>query len=456
MLNQTFSLANFEEIYDEDNRKGKNMDASFFPDVVASSKRLSAKTRALKAFKKRHASFKKYPQDIQRRYDLLFQNIKKQRASREGKITEALKNVVQNANRRSFSIGITKNSNYTKDVYERDGTPESYYALRQITRNIRSLYKIKPADRNLIVSQIQNLLQDKFPYILIRTDIAGFFESVDQTRLVGKLVQDQLLSTNSIRLIKQVLWDYSKLSGSPHKGIPRGLGISSDLAELFLKVIDKGIREMDGVVFYARYVDDIFVLVSPSKASTGKVYLPSIRSLMSKEGLALNENKTFQCNRGQNQKVFDYLGYEFTLKKGTVGIDITSRKFSRFERRLKETFKAYSKQKHRDSKAAYRLILKRTKFLTTNTRLVNSKGNAFVGAFFGNPNLTDYDRLTKLDGILTSEIVKISSATLKAKLGALSFVNGHRDKPYTKFNRHRKNGRKDEFSQIVEVWRHDD
>lgn len=448
-------MINFDEIYDEDNRKGRNQDETFFPLVVSSSKRLSAKARALRAFKKRHSSFKKYPKHIQRQYDVLFRNVKKQRKDRESKITAALTAVAQNTNRKSFRIGLTKNSKYAKDVYERDSTPESYYALRQITRNIRSLYKTKPADRNLIVSRVQNLLKDNFPYLIIRTDIANFFESVDQTRLVDKLVQDQLLSTNSIRLIKKVLWDYSNLSGSHGKGIPRGLGISSDLAELFLKVIDRGIQEMEGVVFYARYVDDIFVLVSPSKASDTSIFLPKIADMMSEHGLALNEGKTFQLKRDQYQKKFDYLGYEFTLKKGQVEIDITSSKFSRFRERLTKSFNAYEKQRHRNSKAAYRLLLKRLKFLTTNTRLVNSKGNAFVGIFFGNPNLTNYGRLSALDKILTTEVSKIASTSLKSKLEMLSFVTGHQEKPYTKFNRRATGNRKDEFSQIVEVWRHE-
>lgn len=455
MLNQTFSLVNFEEIYDEDNRKGRNQDEKFFPQVVASSKRLSAKARALRAFKKRNASYKKYPKHIQRRYDVLFQNVSKQRKDREAKITLALTNVSQKTNRRSFRIGLTKNSKYLKDVYERDSSPESYYALRQITRNIRSLYKTKPANRNLIISQVQNLLQDNFPYIIIRTDIANFFESVDQERLVDKLVQDQLLSTNSIRLIKHVLWDYSRLSGSHGKGIPRGLGISSDLAELFLKVIDRGIQEMDGVVFYARYVDDILVLISPSKASDTSVFLPKIKEMMNENGLNLNDRKTSQLSRNEYQKKFDYLGYEFTLKKGWVDVDITSSKFSRFRTRITKAFSAYEKQRHKNSKAAYRLLLKRIKFLTTNTRLVNSKGNAFVGVYFGNPNLTNYSRLTALDKILLSEISKISSQSLKSKLEKLSFVTGHQEKPYTKFNRPKAGMRKDEFSQIVEVWRHE-
>tara|TARA_B100000780_G_scaffold278815_1_gene253809 strand:+ start:2622 stop:3668 length:1047 start_codon:yes stop_codon:yes gene_type:complete len=330
LLNQTFSLANFEEIYDEDNRKGKNRDNLFFPDVVASSKRLSSKARALRAYKKRYALYKKYPTHIQRRYDVLFKNLKKQREHREAQISIALAKVAENTNRKSFRIGIHQNINFSKPVYERDDKPESYYALRQITRNIRRLYKTKPADRNSIISQVENLLQDNFPYTIIRTDISNFFESVDQGKLQEKLIRDQLLSTNSVKLIKQILWDYSILSNSQGKGIPRGLGISSDLAELFLKALDREIKEIEGVVYYARYVDDILILLAPSLTMASSACLPKVRALVEKNGLLLNEKKTIQLERLNHSKKFEYLGYEFTLKPSRVEIDITKSKFERF------------------------------------------------------------------------------------------------------------------------------
>ncbi|WP_298821462.1 antiviral reverse transcriptase Drt3a [uncultured Roseibium sp.] len=454
MLNQTFSLVNFEDIYDEDNRKGRNFDTVFFPTVSAASNRLSSKARALRAFKKRHVSYKKYPKGVQRRYDVLLRNLNRQKKRREELISNALKSVASNINKRSFRVGIVKNTINTMDVYQRDDTPESYYALRQVSRNIRSLYKTKPANRNIIVSQVQNLLSDDYPYVLIRTDISSFFESIDQSRLIHKLVQDQLLSATSIKLIKQVLWDYSHLAGTPGKGIPRGLSISSDLAELYLKVVDRKIQEMNGVAFYARYVDDIFLLISPSKLTDTTTYLTEIGNVISGHGLALNTAKTVQLNRDEHGKKFDYLGYEFTLRPGHTDIDITSAKFDRLRFRLERSFGSYEKHRHKNAKAAYRLLLKRIRFLTTNTRLINNKGNAFVGIFFSNPNLNRHSRLVALDGILANKVANIQSITLKTKLSSLSFKSGHQQKPFTKFNRHPKFGHSDEFSKIVEAWRY--
>lgn len=299
------------------------------------------------------------------------------------------------------------------------------------------------------------MLDDNFPYFIIKTDIENFFESVDQERLVQKLVKDQLLSTSSIKIVEQILWDYSSLARSTGRGIPRGLGLSSDLAELFLKVIDRQIQELEDVAYYARYVDDIIILVAPNKTTENSEYLPKVRELLSNHGLALNEAKTFDCDRNKYQKKFNYLGYEFTLKKGVVDIDITPDKFKKLKKRVLSSFKAYEKQRHKNSKAAYRLLLKRIKFLTSNTRLVNSKGNAFVGVYFGNPNLNKYNRLMALDKILSAHTSKLTSASLRAKLNEMSFELGHREKPFSRFNRHTGYSRRDEFSQIVEAWRHE-
>lgn len=455
MLNQTFSLANFEEIYEEDNRKGKNQDDLFFPAVVVSSRRLSAKARALRAFKKRYSSYKKYPTPIQRRYDTLLNNLKKQREDREQKITAALNLAATRASQKSFSVGITKNVHHTKPVYERDDRPESYYVLRQIAKNIRQLYQTKPGNRNSIISQIDNLLKDNYPYIIIRTDISDFFESVDQKKLIEKLVADQLLSTNSIRIVKKILWDYSALSGSKGNGIPRGLGVSSDLAELFLKEVDRKIKSLDGIVYYARYVDDIFILIAPDLTIDPNTYLPKIRSLVSDVGLSLNESKTSQITRDDHSKRIEYLGYEFSLKSSVPEIDITKSKFDRIKFRISQSFRLYERHRHTNAKSAYRLLIKRIKFLTSNTRLSNSKGNAFVGVYFSNINVNCYRRLKALDMLLAHNINKIQSISLREKLTNLSFEKGHREKTFSRFNRRFRANQKDEFSQIVEAWRNE-
>lgn len=44
-------------------------------------------------------------------------------------------------------------------------------------------------------------------------------------------------------------------------GLPRGLSISSVMSELYMKYFDLRIRRLEGVYYYARFVDDIVVFV---------------------------------------------------------------------------------------------------------------------------------------------------------------------------------------------------
>jgi len=117
--------------------------------------------------------------------------------------------------------------------------------------------------------------------------------------------------------------------------------------------------------------------------------------------------------------------------------------------RLKASFTRYHLQKSKNSKKAYRLLLKRVRFLTGNTQLTHNKKNAFVGIYFGNPHLTNLWQLKQLDGELKGLSSKVFSMTLKNKLNKLSFVKGYDEKIFRRFHR------KDEFREIVRAWKYD-
>lgn len=454
MLNQTFSRSNFEEIYDEDNRRGKNQDDILFPSLKNLTGRISIKAKALRAFRAKYNSFSKYPKDVQKRYDRLNKNLKRELKKRENLIMNELDDVANNINQPSFRIPMNKNTDFVKAVYQTDDSSSAYYALKQISRNIRSLYKTKPADRNLIISQVSNLLQDDYPYLIIRTDISSFFESINHKKLEDKIVDDQLLSTTSIKLIKQILWDYSRLSGTVGQGLPRGFGVSSDLAELFMRQVDRQIMALEEVTYYARYVDDIIIFISPTILSMDQNHLDKIRPIIENHELSMNESKTSNLKRFEGAQVFEYLGYKFTLTRPIARIEISDNRYQKYLIRIKSSFSAYEKQRHKNSKKAYRLLLKRVKFLTGNTRLVNSKSNAFIGTFFSNPYINDLRKLNSLDQILSNFIEQIDSISLRAKLSQYSFSKGHVQQTFHKFNRRRRTNLHDEFLEIVEVWKY--
>lgn len=74
-------------------------------------------------------------------------------------------------------------------------------------------------------------------------------------------------------------------------GLPRGLGISAVLSELYMKYFDLSIRRVGGVYYYARFVDDIIVFCSDQHSAN--VVMETAKSELSKLGLTLNGKKSY-------------------------------------------------------------------------------------------------------------------------------------------------------------------
>ncbi|GAA3620221.1 antiviral reverse transcriptase Drt3a [Flavivirga jejuensis] len=136
---------------------------------------------------------------------------------------------------------------------------EDDFALRKINDSIKRFYKVKQADRNLIVNQIIILLQEAVPMSIIKLDSKKFYESIDRKWILNKLKDDALLSTRAINILE----DFFELSEfSLFTGLPRGIGISATLSELYLRDFDRKVNRLDGVYYYARYVDDIILFTT--------------------------------------------------------------------------------------------------------------------------------------------------------------------------------------------------
>ena len=455
MLNQTFSLKNFEEIYDLDSRAGKNNDADFFPAVATISKRIQTRSRALKAFKERQRKlYHRYPNGIQNRFDRLKANILKERRKKDNQVTEELQRISKQTTSKGFTISLNQRTRAGKFIYSIPPTsPAPYYAIRQISRNIRSLYKIRPANRDEIVPHVVNLMSDGFPYFVVRTDISQFFESIPHDSLLRTIQSDRLVSTTTSKFIKQILYSYSTLSGTGKMGIPRGLGLSSDLAELFMRRIDERISQHPNVVFYARYVDDIIVFFAPTLATKEADFRALVRDSISENGLSQNPRKTEHFTVSERVRAFDYLGYRFSRANKQTTIEISDNRLAKMKSRVSASVKAFEREKVNNSKAAYRILLKRLKFLTGNTQLNNTKQNAYVGAYFSNRFINDLTRLEQLDAHLGTETSALPPSLLR-KIAGLSFKSGFQERTFHRFNRRRIFGAKDDFTKIVEVWKH--
>lgn len=455
MRDQTFSAKNFRYISETEKRKGKVKDLAFFPVVKEKTDLLKEHISEARKFRRDHKG--NYSEAEQAIFDDIRRRREEARSVRDQSLLEHLNRVSKRVCERSFKVSFDKLTGPGgKSVYQiPQNDPASFYTLKNLDRSISAIYRVCPENRNQIIQQIKGMLNDGFPYHILRLDIKSFFESIPHDALLRKLRDDQLLSQMSLRFISQMLHSYGEKAGTSGVGLPRGLSISSYLSELYMRDFDREIRSSDGIVYYARYVDDILAVFAPPPQVDASSYLTFLDAAISKRGLKINQAKTEQspidaAGRPTTRQgwMFEYLGYKF-LFSPKLTVRLSQNRLDRYRGRIATSFERYKRQNPKHAKAAYRLLVKRVRFLTGNTQLTHNKSNAYVGVYFSNHHLTVLDDLKQLDGELKAAISKLSSPTLKAKLLQLSFVDGYEQKLFRRFHR------AGEFEEIVRAWKYE-
>tara|TARA_R100001132_G_C3272505_1_gene94504 strand:- start:2299 stop:3666 length:1368 start_codon:yes stop_codon:yes gene_type:complete len=453
VLDQSFSASNFRKIFDLENRKGNYLEGRFFPDIADKSKEIQSRSKKLRELRKIHAAVQS--DDSENEVNSAYNELKELKEERDTLIDAELTKVSEKIREKSFSLNIQKGASIGgKPVYTTDNTAESFFALKQIQHNFRRLYKVKQANRHQIVCQVRELLGDSFPKYVIRTDISSFYESIPTDKLLKKLRDDSLLSVDSRRIVQKIIFEYCRLSGSS-LGIPRGIGISAYLAELYMREIDETIIKPPAVIYYSRYVDDMLIVFCPEPNQNGFELAKTILTCFRKHGLKRNSSKTDIKKVPDSsipQNTIEYLGYKITFSSGKekhpvpAKLAMTDAKLDRYKRRIDLVFAAYQKKSRYNEKQARRLLEKRIRFLTSNTRLVNNKKHVVSGVFFSNPLLTELDDLQDLDAHLQAYVSALTVSRLQARLSNYSFEKGFQRKRYHKFSAQ-------DLSAIVEAWK---
>lgn len=454
MFDQSFSANNLRKITEIENRRGSNRSLEFFQRVYDATEELKDCIRAAKQFRASHRHT--YSAADQAIFDALKEDRESARKVRDTELLSCLSEVSNEISTKSFRIEIQKTPGPKgKPVYVVPDNPKDryancYYAIKQIARNISRIYKVKQANRTNIVTQLCDTLNDGFPYHVLKLDVQEFYESIDHKLLLSKLRSDQLLSATTLRLIERLLWDYAQKAGTLGRGLPRGVGVSAVLSELFMRDFDKHVSALNDVAYYARYVDDIVVLFAPTKGATTDKYRERIVEQLRQKRLLVNGAKTTESPSDKNGWSLTYLGYTFKYKDSTkCDILMSNEKFERYQRRLDASFIRYHRQRANNSKKAYRLLVKRVQYLTSNTQLTHSKQNAFVGIFFSNPHLSEYSQLTRLDDRLRQRVASLThSPKLMSKLNLFSFEQGYKEQIFRRFHRD------GEFASITKAWKY--
>ena len=443
-----FTADNFRQIFDTENRNGVDIAARYFPDLDPKTLAVRNKVAEIRVWRGKKSILSSG--DFEAGETRLKSELAELKADKSAAIDLEMEKISTEVAKPAFKIALTqKLGPKAKLVYSIDETPETFFTVKQLQRNIYRIYGVKQANRHDLVCHVRDTVGSEFPFELVRTDISNFYESIDRKRLYAKLDNDQLLSSSSKKLIKQILESYGKLSGS-QTGIPRGVGISAYLAEFFLRPVDRAIGEIPGIVLYCRYVDDIVAAFArpPAGGALGS-YKDLLAQILLHHGLSQSLTKTQEYNLGDKGVThkFDYLGYRFTVKAGNLEIAPSKSKVKKLELRLEAAFKSYTNMAPIDSRRAFREVVARVKFLTGNTRLMNSKSSATTGIYYNNPIVTDLHSFEKLDTVLKKKIRAISRPKLRKALKPYSFRQGFTNRRFHNFS-------SKELQAIVRVWKH--
>jgi RNA-directed DNA polymerase len=187
---------------------------------------------------------------------------------------------------------------------------------------------------------------------VIDLDLRAYFDSVQHDKLL-RMVAARVNDDDVMRLLRQTL----KATG--RCGVPQGGVISPVLSNLYLNEVDKMLERarestrhgpMWTAIAYARYADDLVVLVSghPLRQPLLRQVQQRLREEFAKLGVEVNEDKSKVVDLTTNES-FSFCGFVFRRTRGRNGKwrpFCTPRMETRTAllRRLKDIFRRYRSQ----------------------------------------------------------------------------------------------------------------
>jgi hypothetical protein len=447
LMRHTMSATNFEEIFYDEARKGSNLEKKLFP--ASNLARLSSLIQKLKKslkLNKKPKSKKRITCNLYGQKDRKIGLLERKRKA----VSEEMFKLEDLINDGRYKVKMTSVQNpQGKWIFsiERNDA-QAFFSLKQLQRSLKSSYEIDICDRNQTIRQIKSILESKLDLKIFRTDVKSFFESIPYKFILEKLKKDNILPPQFIRMIEGV-FDFYKNKTGQDIGIPRGLGISSYLAELYMQEFDKQIKIRDDVIYYARYVDDIILILSsqPSNEETINASKTHVENL----SLSLNDSKTeeIQWNGTVQESVnLTFLGYQFCkCTNGKLIVTISENKIERYKKKIDSAILCYQIERQQNQKRAKRMLEQRIKLLTSNFRLINNKSNVYAGVYFSNIEITDTQQLTQLDNYLCEKLnaAKIADLSADSKLLSYKFIDGFNGKKFITLNPNK-------IKQLTSVW----
>lgn len=194
------------------------------------------------------------------------------------------------------------------------------------------------------------------------------------------------------------------------------------MSEIYVRELDAHIRSFIGAQFYARYVDDIFIILTslPEGQKNSKEFFSSLQSIYGKFGLTLKDEtdpkkkcKLLDVNHEEAFPPFDYLGYRITItrdkkKQTDVCFGLSERKMDHFKKKVDHIVTHFENKSKVNIKEAYKDLFDLLNYITGNTKLFKSKSGVKVGLYYNNDLLDKKEDLDTLQQYLRNKDIEPS------------------------------------------------
>lgn len=444
MLNSPFTYDSIREVYDKENRKG-NIELTMLPnDYQDIIKDIHDKRRRLSELRK--LSTKKMADDAKAAHlyqiDNLREEIKILYENKETRLNEILISILNRINDRSYLYQIERDEDYFKrsgsECFHSMGSGlEPLLMSKLLCQNLASSFKVRAANRHHIMTCIKGLLVENKNLIVVRTDIQNFFESIPHNLILQSIESNQFVDTKVRGCIKSVLDQYDNLksAGIPHVGLPRGIAMSSYISEIIMRDFDMSIKKSPNVIFYARYVDDIFVILSHTlPCETTDDFFNRLVSLIQKLGLQVHpkgSSKTslieYDPNNSSSNSI-EYLGYKIQFNPSHITFHLSKKRYDRIKRRIDNAFQYFEHTYKRDPHKARVDLIDCLNLLSGNTSLHKTKHGVKTGLYYSNDLLSEDSReLRCIQNYFIN--AKVNKLTVDEKpFGDLAFRDAYLDR----------------------------
>lgn len=342
-MDQSFSIKNLNELLKSDREKGGDLEERYIPAAFDIRVKLYELNKLRSFSRYRLRTGKMTPAFYERRMSRLTMVIDKRKIQHGRLIDLELERVSKVVSGKEFRINISLLPKLVggKKVYGIGNALDQVLAIRFVQRALKVLYELRMPSRDTLVSQIKSLALDGVPKYIIRSDVESFYESVRHKELLDVIHQAPELSVLIKRILTRLMKDYVVVSGAAN-GLPRGIGISAYLSEMYLSSIDAEIRRQDDLFYYARYVDDMVLMYAPQRKELAARYLETLSEILRGKGLRFNDKTKPIDLLSEFKGKFDYLGYTFDVSSSSSGVQLSQRKINKYRSRIDKAFSDYN------------------------------------------------------------------------------------------------------------------